>query len=423
MGKKRTAPVHSYVPLDGGKSIIQALSAQGIELDQKLREALRHGYAPLKTLSFHERRSTPHATDSGIFLWLAKLNAVSAQYVDPQKLSATLGRKETSYLVGRQNRLTRPQVENLRPNVQLIHVLNRALHVRIERNTLGTRDFLLAVVELCLKRGENYSIRPLTADLLAGGFGGDITVSLSNMPEVESMLRRLEATANRVEDFQYFVALEEDRVVFRVASTVGDVFRQSATPARVMLAHFKDRFGGFTVEEIDELEELLNERSASEIQFQRFFVRHPHFLRLWDHREVHPQVMLTSAEHGPLIPDFILTDRELQRALVLELKLPHPKLIVRQSNRERFGAAIHEARAQLLRYRDWFRDKTHRDRLAPTLGMHVFEPRLAVIIGRSEEFRDALDRQRLAADITGVEIYTYDDILRFAKRRRLVIAP
>ena len=53
--------------------------------------------------------------------------------------------------------------------------------------------------------------------------------------------------------------------------------------------------------------------------------------------------------------------------------------------------------------------------------VEIYRPRLAVIIGRSADFRDEFDRQRLSSDNPDVEIVTYDDILAFAKRRRLLI--
>ena len=80
-----------------------------------------------------------------------------------------------------------------------------------------------------------------------------------------------------------------------------------------------------------------------------------------------------------------------------------------------------EARAQLLEYRDWFREKDNRARLASTVHMEVYEPKLVVIIGRASEFVDAIDRQKLAASLPDLEVVTYDDILGAARRRRIQI--
>jgi hypothetical protein len=75
----------------------------------------------------------------------------------------------------------------------------------------------------------------------------------------------------------------------------------------------------------------------------------------------------------------------------------------------------------LLRYRDWFREKNNRESLTEKVGMEVYEPQLIVIIGRTSEFRDELDRQRLRSDNPDIDVVTYDDILQFAQRRRIII--
>lgn len=406
---------HPFAPLDPNDAILKELARQGIEPDQKLREALRHGYSPSDFLTLST--SKIRASDSEIFFALIKLNAIAAQFLNSQEVIDAVRYHDRQTRNPLAPALRDDQLEDLRANTYLLPVLNRALELRQSQNTLATQDFLLALIQ---ESGRNFEDRPLTADVLAGALGGNYFETIMRVPYASKLLTRLRASLNRAEDFQYFVTLENDRIVFRVASTVGDIIH-AGSPNRLLLTHFKDRFGGFTEDEIEELEELLNTRSAKEAQFQRFFERHPHFLRLWDYREVHPHVFLAASESGPLVPDFILTDREMQRALVLELKLPSPKVVVHKTNRERFSVVVADARAQLLRYRDWFRETTNRERLTSKLGMRVYEPRLAVLIGRSTEFVDEIDRQRLAADAGGVEVYTYDDILTYAKRRRLLL--
>ena len=176
---------------------------------------------------------------------------------------------------------------------------------------------------------------------------------------------------NRSEDFQYILAVQEGALVFRITSVLGDYITTTSSgllvPQRAILTHFRDQFGGFTQDEIEELEEMLNSPTASEADFQP------------------------------------------------------PKLIRRQKNRDRFAASLIEARAQLLRYRDWFRERQNRDNLRTRVGMEIYEPQLIVIIGRSSEFRDEFDRQQIYADYPDIDVVTYDDILTFAKRRRMVI--
>lgn len=292
------------------------------------------------------------------------------------------------------------------------------------QTTLGVVDFLCVLIDKGMKTGDDYSRRPYSVDLLTQLLYGDRSKPLSECPEARAILEKLKSAVDGAEDFQYILAQEGGRVVFRVVSVLDDYVQDSRPgifrPQRALLTHIGDEFGLFTEEEIRELEDLLNSKSAQELDFQRFFEGHQHFLRQWDYREVHSHVTLYRPEGG-LIPDFILTDRELQKAAILDLKLPKAKLIRRQDNRERFADSVMEARSQLLRYRDWFTESKNRQDLKDRVGMTIYEPDLMVIIGRSSEFVDEFDRQRLHADNPEIEVVTYDDILTFANRRRMII--
>jgi hypothetical protein len=293
------------------------------------------------------------------------------------------------------------------------------------RRTLGVNDFLMALFEDAQQFGDDYSQRPFCLDMLIHALDGGVTQPLSKSPNAQAFSKHILGRATREEDFQYIIGLEEDRLVFRITSLLDDYVQASSSgvlmPRRALLTHFQDEFGGFTADEIAELESLLNSASAREREFQEFFERHPHFLRKFDYREIYPHVTLARSE-GSLIPDFILTDRELQKAAILDLKLPSPRLIRRHRNRDRFAACVTEARAQLLRYRDWFRERANRHSLLEKVGIEVYEPQLIVVIGRSFEFEDAFDRMRLRADNPDIEVVTYDDMLSYAKRRRLIIS-
>lgn len=306
-------------------------------------------------------------------------------------------------------------------------VMNRAMATAKKTGTFGARDFLRVVLEIAIKEGNNYAKRPFTADLLTHIFSHKWSANLSNVPEAKNTLRRLRSFVDGADDFQYFLALDGNRLVFRIASTLDDFVQEKDsglwTPRRALLTHLGG-IGFFTSDEIGELEKLLNNPLAREAEFQAFFERHPHFLRKWDHREVHPHVYLTREEDGPLIPDFILTDREAQHAAIVDLKRAHLKsrLIRRQSNRKRFADAVMEARAQLLEYRDWFDLPDNRRKLASIVGMQIYRPRLMVIIGRASEFQDEIEHQKLRDRASDIEVVTYDDIVRFAKRRMMLVS-
>jgi len=54
-------------------------------------------------------------------------------------------------------------------------------------------------------------------------------------------------------------------------------------------------------------------------------------------------------------------------------------------------------------------------------GMEIYEPRLAVVVGRSSDFIDAQDRQKLQSTISDVGDSHIYDIRLYANRRRLLV--
>jgi hypothetical protein len=386
---------------------VSGLRTKGIELDQKLLAAFRLG-ADCRTY------------DSQIFHALNRLNVVSTRILEIDRNIHRLQDFDT------RNYLVDPVYidrysDDFPIAIGLQQILEDAIQFRRHEHTLGTGDFLNALLSHCT------SDEPLirTQQLLAVMYEGNEGVPLEKIPEVGKLLDRLRSGVSGDEDVQYLLGLENNRLVFRPWSVLGDYVQQTGTglllPQRGLLTHLEGTFGIITSDQIEELEGLLNSRAAKELDFQAFFERNPHFFRQWDYREVHPHVYLTGPDQDAMVPDFILTDRELQKSLILDLKLPSPRLVRRQKNRDRFAASVLEARAQLLTYRDWFRVPENRLRLKDRLGLEIYEPRLAVIIGRASEFQDELDRQRLQSRNPEIEIVTYDDLLVSARRRQLFI--
>jgi Shedu protein SduA, C-terminal len=389
----------------GNKPILEVLKANGIEADQRMAAA----FSLIGDRTYN---------DETIFLALRRLNSIAARIL-PGPLEAAAP----------ENYLNEPSRHDKRgpigKNSGYLDKVMRAVLARARKSgSLGVRDFLKAVIDFGLPLGEDSLSRPRIVDLLVKHYSGDWDTPLSQVPSALTALDCLRRAAEPTEDFQYMLMLSGDQVVFRVASILDDLVQEGSSglllPQRAILTHFKEHFGGFTADEIEELESLLNSPQSKEADFQRFFERHTHFFRRWDYREVYPHIALARDE-GLLVPDFILTDRELQRAAILDLKLPSPKIIRRQHNRDRFSASIMEARTQLLRYRDWFREQNNRKALVGKVGMEIYEPELIVVVGRSSEFRDEFDRQRLKADNPDIEVVTYEDILAYAKRRRITI--
>lgn len=248
---------------------------------------------------------------------------------------------------------------------------------------------------------------------------------LKSMPRTRHVIETLGQLPPEPDDFQYVLCIEKGEIVFHAISVLGDFSLKASDGAviesRALLTNLKQHFGVFTPDEIAELEGMIRNPKAAETDFQNFFKSHPHFFRRWDYREIYPQVYLIRDDQGPLIPDFILTNPEIQQATILELKLPKPKMIRRQENRDRFADAVMEARSQLLGYQDWFEDKGNRKKLTGKMNMEIFRPRLAVVIGRSADFRCAIDRQKLAARTPDIDVVTYDDIVNCARRRMVSI--
>lgn len=302
--------------------------------------------------------------------------------------------------------------------------MEESLRSAADTGVLNTNSFVAGWAKQALRNGGSPSRRSHLIHLLMGEAdtpeGG-----IYDVPELERFLMAMSALPPFPDDIEYTVALEDKRIVFRPVSVLNDYVQRNDSgllvPQRALIVHHARQFGSFTLDQIDELEDLLNSNLSRETDFQEFFDRYPHFLRRWDHREIHPQVYLSREADGPLVPDFILTDKELQKALILDLKMPTAKLVVRQKNRDRFGAAIMEARTQLHEYRDWFEDRSNREKAKELLGMQVYRPRLAVIIGRSSEFTDELDRQKLNSRESDIEVVTYDDIAEYARRRLVMI--
>lgn len=372
---------------------VRNVTGADVELDQRLRCAFD--------------QSGENRSDLTVLSSLLKLNPSILRYLDV----------DTEFLSKFDSAA---RIDSM--DMQLKNVLKQA--TQNTSHSLGVRDFLIALIEYGIEVGDDYAARPYSIDALAKALHGSVGTPLSDAPKVMALLDQLKSQVSGEEDFQFILTLQGDSVCFRVTSILDDYVQQDASglflPQRAILTHFKDQFGGFTTDEIEELEGLLNSKTTREADFQGFFERHPHFLRKWDHREVYPHVTLSRPE-GDLIPDFILTDRQLQNAAILDLKLSTPKLITRRRNRDRFTASVLEARTQLLRYRDWFREPANRSALVEKFGMEIYEPKLIVIIGRSAEFSDGFDRQRLTADNPDLEVVTYDDILTYAQRRRMLI--
>ena len=171
-------------------------------------------------------------------------------------------------------------------------------------------------------------------------------------------------------------------------------------------------------EEVEEFEFLVNDPRTSERQLQRFLEAHPKFLLGHSYERLYSQIVLERDRQGPLIPDFILQPIGRSFCDIVDLKLPKEPVIIGSQNRERFSATIYEAAAQLRRYRDYFDEPKHRTMVQQRYSIQAYRPRLAVIIGRAPNCDDILYKQ-IEDGVRDIEVITYDDLIKRAKRFQL----
>ena len=168
-----------------------------------------------------------------------------------------------------------------------------------------------------------------------------------------------------------------------------------------------------------ELERLVNDAHTPEREFQRFFESHPEFLLSDEYVAARPGVLLTGTQDFGLRPDFFLARRDAPLWDIAELKLPDETLVRGRAARRGLAAAVHWGIDQLRRYREYFFDTKVAEVFHRAHGMEVYYPRLTLVIGRDESFGDYHERQRLTPP--EARIITYDDVLRMAKHRSLVL--
>ena len=313
------------------------------------------------------------------------------------------------------------------PGRRLCSVLTEAAKEASD-GVIGVGHFIRAIVGMSLDQDAwDYNGSAIhdtfSVETLLWGTGHNAWTHLKDAPEVVDALNSL-GEREQIQDHQYLLMTDSGRIVFRPLSILDPYTMEEAGSRKdrlSLLPHFDDAYSSFSVATILELESLINHPKAREADLQKFFELHPHLLRMWEYRDVYPQVYLAREDDGPLVPDFLLVDPDLQKAMIVDLKLPTKRVVIGSKNRRRLSAPVQEAVAQVLQYQRWFEEKDHRQRLKERTGMEIYQPRLGVIIGRQEDFGSELERQRLAADSRDVEIVTYDDISKYAQRRlRLV---
>jgi|SRR5215216_2395266 len=176
---------------------------------------------------------------------------------------------------------------------------------------------------------------------------------------------------------------------------------------------------GKPLDAVLEFEDLLNDPRTPETTYQRFFEAHPEFLFTDQHLAAKPGVLLHASEGFGLKPDFFLQRRDAPLWDIAELKLPTVQLIQGREARRGLAATVRWGMDQLQRYREYFLDSGLAQRFREVQGLEVYYPKLTLIIGRDDAFGTYRERQRLTPPES--RILTYDDLLRLAKHRSLVL--
>lgn len=401
---------------------MRQLAQCGLEVDQKLHHAF--------TLAASKPDIRPEddgLPDSYITLALYRTNTILSRMIDLQERRLNLFHDY---------KLAPPcPLDEVVAGEKLADVLNESITLLGDKKTLGVGHFLRAIVKLTLDQDahdvsylgfhDQVIHNTFSAETILWGLGHTAWTPVSKAPELRLILENLDGRYP-IEDHEYLLTLDHDHLVFRPTSILDtyNIARVEGPPVKrlAVLPHLEGNYGGFRAAEILELEDLINSKSTKEKDLQKFFENHQAFSRLWDFRDVYPQIVLTREDDGELIPDFLLVDPALQRATIVDLKMPKKKVTIGTKNRRRFSAAVEEAIAQLRLYKDWFEDRHNRMKLKELCGLEIYRPRLAVIIGRASSFIDEVERQRLAASSPDIQVVTYDDIAEKAKRRLLLIA-
>lgn len=162
---------------------------------------------------------------------------------------------------------------------------------------------------------------------------------------------------------------------------------------------------------IQELEELINNKSVKEADIQSFFNKNPVLLHNNEFENVHSQIALTKPDGEKLIPDYILEPYGFENyCAFVELKLPKEKIYIKNPGRERLRASVCKHIAQLRDYSAFFDEVRNRERFYNSHKLKLYKPPLFLIIGRREQIdpKAARDIELRDRDIV---IQTYDYIV------------
>jgi hypothetical protein len=186
----------------------------------------------------------------------------------------------------------------------------------------------------------------------------------------------------------------------------------------------------FLPEDIEQFEDLINTKGLDEEVYQKFFEANPKWLYMIGHYESYKSqvvlpklnvntelVLLNPVDAITLKPDFFLRKCDLKTWDILDIKRPDAKIKAGRRQRRRFSAEVSSAIKQLKTYSERVVQNEIREVLRKKHNITVAVPALLVVIGKSD-FDNPYERSQFREQ-EGVQVYTYDDLHRLARRKTL----
>ena len=134
-----------------------------------------------------------------------------------------------------------------------------------------------------------------------------------------------------------------------------------------------------------------------------------------------PHVVLERNDGTSLIPDFFVQPLTSEWWDILDIKLPHKKLVAGGRDRHRLSAGVHELAAQLREYAAYFEDAKASERVEQLFGVKCYRPKLIGIFGSDSDLaQDGRERRRLMTAYSDLQVLTFDSLVRAAQSRILI---
>ena len=206
--------------------------------------------------------------------------------------------------------------------------------------------------------------------------------------------------------------------IIESAYVAGDPCQAASGYARLLIVDWHWANANVAVEL---LEQMINDPSLNEKDFQHFFERHPEFLLEGQYDSYWAEPHLNSVTTGVSIrPDFVLQpcgDRtNAWNWNLVELKRHNVDLLTNRKVHADLSRYVTRVVTQLRDYKEFFEDPRNSDLLKSKFGGVLPNPQLTAIIGRlpTTEKEVLIRLKRRTGDIN---IRTYDEVLEFRRTK------